>query len=131
MTMVPARRSMVCSSRRFSSPQWELRPITWPSSLNCMIAAAFCIRASSTASGPAVPAVAADHQLVDRQVAHDAHGEPQNVKRPVVLDERLDQGVVVMRAALPGRLAEQFGEQVAVVVGEGLQGSALRVAAGQ
>src|SRR5262249_11689694 len=83
------------------------------------------------AARPAGPEVAVQHQLVDGQVADDAHGQAEQLGDAALLDQRVYEGLDVLRAPAGGRLEQQVAEEVVVVRREDAQGVPQAAAAGQ
>ena len=97
----PSAWSIRCSSRRCSISHCGLRAIICPSSLNCMIAAAFCIRA--TIRSGRMP-LALGHEAGRRIVGVDGPGQ--------VLQRRERDAVALVELAEPP-VAERDAQHVA------------------
>ena len=72
------------------------------------------------AAGTPVPAVAADDQLVDRQIAHQADGDVDQLPDAAPPDQFVDDRRHELAAALGRRLMEHLGHQLAVLGGKNL-----------
>ena len=72
------------------------------------------------AARAAIPAVAADDQLVDRQVADQATGDVNQVQRPAAQQQFIDNGLDELAAAFVEWLVQHLREQVGVLAREDL-----------
>ena len=80
------------------------------------------------AARTSVPAIAGDHQLLDRQVADCPNCEMRELEGPIVVDEGVDKGVVIGGAIFTLRVRHQFAEQFTIIHGKDTLGLGSRIA---
>src|SRR4051794_37791231 len=69
----------------------------------------------SVAAAAPVPAIAADDQLVHRQVSDQADRVPYHGQGTIVTDEGIDKSVVIRGRMRARRLVQQFLQEVAIL----------------